>query len=781
MAVGKKVMELLFRVKSKEAKKDIKEVGDGLGNVGKKGKIAQGGLNLMGKGFKGIGVAIKAAGIGLFVGLLSQLTGLFSQNQKTADTFQRIMIKLQPVMDAVGKVIELLAAGLEKMVDWITQAIGWIGNLIGVSNSFGDSVNASADALVNQRKKVQLLEAELGLLQLQYQREAELMRQIRDDESLSIQERIDANFELGKVLEEQLQRERDIASESLYLAELELTRNKDNIELQVALLDAKTKMAEIDERITGQRSEQLVNLNSLEREREAQQKEASAKREEQLKKEAEMLQSLIDLQNEDIKVTKEKFRTINEQFDNAEEQNQKQIDEINRQMQAELDALDLSVKNAKININSQKDISKEYKANIEERNKVDEERKKKVLNNIDEEFQSLIDNQSIYSLGIARRDTKEKESINFKKALNKAIRENDITTLEGIDQVIGAFEEEANAMTAHLSDTDKYHTKLANSVKKTTNEQIDALHLMREKVAKELEGEADLYNEATKQQLETSEQSAEISQNILATSADKRLEIEQKYAKEIEDTKKSLDDTTLTLQQQADQELFLHFETAQEKELRLVEEKYGKLLGLAQGNFLATVQLKAQEEAELEEIRTRADRKELADSLALFKKLQAEKKKQDKLDKLAVENKKKMEIDAAQQTLSMGVALAKKGTAEYKALASAETIMSTYLGASKALGSVPPPFNFVQAGLIIATGMKNLAEIQKTKVDGGGSESMPDTITDGGGGDMGGDVPSLPTFGDAGSDMPPVQAFVVETDISNAQALQSELDLQSTL
>ena len=47
--------------------------------------------------------------------------------------------------------------------------------------------------------------------------------------------------------------------------------------------------------------------------------------------------------------------------------------------------------------------------------------------------------------------------------------------------------------------------------------------------------------------------------------------------------------------------------------------------------------------------------------------------------------------------------------------------------------------------------------------------------------DMGGDVPSLPTFGDAGSDTPPVQAFVVETDISNAQALQSELDLQSTL
>ena len=76
--------------------------------------------------------------------------------------------------------------------------------------------------------------------------------------------------------------------------------------------------------------------------------------------------------------------------------------------------------------------------------------------------------------------------------------------------------------------------------------------------------------------------------------------------------------------------------------------------------------------------------------------------------------------------------------------------------------------------------MKNLAEINKTKVPGT-NETMPDTVTDlAGGGDMAGGVPSI-TFGDAGSDVPPVQAFVVETDISNAQALQSELDLQSTL
>ena len=37
------------------------------------------------------------------------------------------------------------------------------------------------------------------------------------------------------------------------------------------------------------------------------------------------------------------------------------------------------------------------------------------------------------------------------------------------------------------------------------------------------------------------------------------------------------------------------------------------------------------------------------------------------------------------------------------------------------------------------------------------------------------------SFGAIGTDAPPIQAFVVESDVSNAQALQSELDLQGTL
>ena len=52
--IGKQFIDLFFRVETKDAKKDIDDVGDGLKGVGTSGKIAEGGLNLVRKGFKGI-------------------------------------------------------------------------------------------------------------------------------------------------------------------------------------------------------------------------------------------------------------------------------------------------------------------------------------------------------------------------------------------------------------------------------------------------------------------------------------------------------------------------------------------------------------------------------------------------------------------------------------------------------------------------------------------------------------------------------------------------------
>jgi len=117
--------------------------------------------------------------------------------------------------------------------------------------------------LTKLRNEVKLLEAAQNGLMLTFQTQAELQRQIRDDESATISQRIAANAELGRILDEQLQVESALAQKKVDLAQIELDLNKDNIDLQAALIEAKTELIDIEERLTGQRSEQMTNENSL--------------------------------------------------------------------------------------------------------------------------------------------------------------------------------------------------------------------------------------------------------------------------------------------------------------------------------------------------------------------------------------------------------------------------------------------------------------------------------------------------------------------------------------
>jgi hypothetical protein len=747
--MAKKKIDIELNVKTGKAAQDLKNVDKGLKGIGGAGQVA-------GKGFKVMGTAMKAAGIGIIVTLFAKLVEQLQKNQKFMDAMNKIFLALEPILIAVAEVIAVLVEGM--------------ADLLGATISAISGTKDMTASLVKQRNEVKLLEAELGLLQLQYQQEAELMRQIRDDESLSIQQRIDANYELGKVLEEQLQHERSIAIESLNLAEIELARNKNNVDLQIALLDAKTKLAEIDERITGQRSEQLVNLNSLERERKTQQEENARIREEQLEKEAKMLQDLIDLQNEDIKVKKKANKDLNAQFENAEQANAELIKQKKEQMQAELDALDASVKNAKANITTQKEQTQAYKDEIEERSKSDQEIAKQNEKIIKEELRLFRNTERIFDMAYTHSSERDRESLAQRTMFNELLKDSNLQSIEDVDVFMEKMQEQQDAIIEFMENDEETSQKSVDAMKERFEKQNNMIEVYRDNIERKLVDTSENINAITEEQIETSEQSAEASQNIINNSAQKKIEIEEKYAQEIEEIEQSLGETKETLQQQADDELFLHFETAQQKEIRLAKEKYDRLIGLAQGNAEDTKKLEQEKADVIKEINEREQKQAEKDAKA---EIENEKKKAKIL--------KDLKQQEALKTLQMGMDLAKEGTATYKAVASAETIMATFLGAQKAIAQVPFPFNFAQAGLVIATGIKNLAEISKTKVPGGGGggASMPDTVTDVGG-DMTGDVPSV-TFGAVESDAPPIQAYVVESDVSGAQALQSELDLQSTL
>jgi hypothetical protein len=73
-----------------------------------------------------------------------------------------------------------------------------------------------------------------------------LQRQIRDDETKTFAERIAANQKLGEILDEQETKMLALADTRVASAALELSANKENVELQVAYQQALNDRAGVE-------------------------------------------------------------------------------------------------------------------------------------------------------------------------------------------------------------------------------------------------------------------------------------------------------------------------------------------------------------------------------------------------------------------------------------------------------------------------------------------------------------------------------------------------------
>lgn len=115
------------------------------------------------------------------------------------------------------------------------------------------------------KNTAQLAVAQQQRLVEQYDRLAEKERQIRDDNSLSVQERTEANDKLLQILDKQEKAMLSGADAQIAAASAELAKNR-NIENQVALTDALANKEGILAQIEGFRSEQIVNRIALKKE-----------------------------------------------------------------------------------------------------------------------------------------------------------------------------------------------------------------------------------------------------------------------------------------------------------------------------------------------------------------------------------------------------------------------------------------------------------------------------------------------------------------------------------
>ena len=148
--------------------------------------------------------------------------------------------------------------GFEKITESVKTAVN------GITEYAKSTVKAARDT-VDLNKQAELANViNQGLIE-KYDRQAEQQRQIRDDESKTIEERIAANNRLGEILDEQSEKMLENVDITIKAAQAEFDKNQ-NQENAIALQEALNERAAVLAQIEGFRSEQLINRISLERE-----------------------------------------------------------------------------------------------------------------------------------------------------------------------------------------------------------------------------------------------------------------------------------------------------------------------------------------------------------------------------------------------------------------------------------------------------------------------------------------------------------------------------------
>ncbi len=161
-----------------------------------------------------------------------------------------------------GKELVDVATGVDGAYDKIVETVETVTEK--VVNYTKETFNA-AKANVELKKQAELSQVQIQGLIEKYDRQAEKLRQVRDDENATFEDRIKANEELGKVLEEQATQMLALQQIQVKAAQIEYDKlqNQENL---IALTEAQNELLAIEAQITGFQSEQLTNQTSLQRE-----------------------------------------------------------------------------------------------------------------------------------------------------------------------------------------------------------------------------------------------------------------------------------------------------------------------------------------------------------------------------------------------------------------------------------------------------------------------------------------------------------------------------------
>ena len=165
------------------------------------------------------------------------------------------------VKEAQKEWIDVLT-GVDDSVDKITETVKKAGGAIA---EYGKKTLDTAKSVNELNKASELAAVQVQGLIEEYDRQAEKLRQVRDDETKTFAERIEANKKLGEVLTEQGEEMQKLVDIQVHAAQVEFKKNESQENL-IALTEALNEKKAVEAQITGFQSEQLTNQVALEKE-----------------------------------------------------------------------------------------------------------------------------------------------------------------------------------------------------------------------------------------------------------------------------------------------------------------------------------------------------------------------------------------------------------------------------------------------------------------------------------------------------------------------------------
>jgi len=303
-------------------------------------KVMMGFINLGWLPFK-LAVQTTELSLRLFGNAIMTIMNLFGQKNTRRMNENRKAIK------ALGRAVKktangMVRAGKDIKENWgeANDAVNEFLNVAGKEFSDMDFKKYAelATKLTELGKAAKLAAVDNETAAAKDKKAAELQRQIRDDVSRSIEERMDANKKLGELLKEQLKRRKAALLLAQEEAQTQFNINASD-ENKIALGMAYVEVLKLEEEMTGQLSEQLTNKIALEDELAENKKTLMEATTEQVKLEK------LEIENWEEEMLKLAKRTFKEKADleamevkiKAEATRQKKLlvqDQLNAELQA---------------------------------------------------------------------------------------------------------------------------------------------------------------------------------------------------------------------------------------------------------------------------------------------------------------------------------------------------------------------------------------------------------------------------------------------------------------